>query len=374
MARRGDNIRKRADGRWEGRYRIISANGEKHYRSVYGKSYGEVKEKLTDKVCMANKPELAETIVDCNVQFCSLLEEWLREVEKDRKYSTYIKYRTLYQCHIQELFCDDAFTCMTNSHIQDQVAALEVSDSIRHSVLAVIKQTMRYAEKQYGYPMPSIANKSLQNNPHSIEIMNRTEQARLMRFLHKDMDISKAGIFLCLSTGLRLGEICSLKWEDIDAERRLLHVNRTVQRIKSIEGPTKTILLETAPKSIFSNREIPIPDTLLSLLMPFKRAEQEYVLRTNKPMEPRTYQNHFKKYLENTKVPDYNFHTLRHTFATNCIDSGMDIKSLSEILGHSNVQITLDRYVHPSMDTKRKYINALSADYGQLCGQTRKKS
>ncbi len=86
-------------------------------------------------------------------------------------------------------------------------------------------------------------------------------------------------------------------------------------------------------------------------------------------MEPRTYQNHFKKYLRIINAPDYNFHILRHTFATNCVDNGMDIKSLSEILGHSDVQITLNRYVHPSMDTKRKYINALSANYGQLCGQ-----
>lgn len=373
MSRRGDNIRKRADGRWEGRYRIISADGERHYRSVYGKSYGEVKEKLTDKICKANKPELFEEAIESDICFCTLLEEWLEDVEKNRKYSTYIKYRSLYQCHIRDLFNEDTFNCMSNNYIQNQIANLEISDSIRHSILAVIKQTMRYAEKQYGYPVPSIANSSLRVKPHSIGIMNRAEQARLMQFLHKDMDISKAGIFVCLSTGLRLGEICSLKWGDIDLERKLLHVSRTVQRIKSKEGPKKTILLETTPKSVFSNREIPISDTLLSLLLSFKKSEQEYVLCKNKPMEPRTYQNHFKKYLYDIKIPDYNFHTLRHTFATNCIDSGMDIKSLSEILGHSNVQITLDRYVHPSMDTKRKYINALSADYGQLCGQAKKK-
>ncbi len=373
MSRRGDNIRKRSDGRWEGRYRIISADGEKHYRSVYGKSYTEVKEKLTDKICMANIPGLLEEAIVNDIRFCSLVEEWLKEIEKNRKYSTYVKYRTLYQCHIQKLFPDDLFTDITNSYIQDQIATLEVSDSIKHSMLAVIKQTLRYTEKQYGYPMPSIANNSLRSKTHSIDIMDRMEQARLMQFLHKDMDISKAGIFLCLSTGLRLGEICSLKWIDIDSERRLLHVSRTVQRIKSKEGPAKTILLETAPKSVFSNREIPIPDTLLTLLLSFHKTGQEYVLCMDRPMEPRTYQNHFKRYLDNIKAPDYNFHTLRHTFATNCIDSGMDIKSLSEILGHSNVQITLDRYVHPSMDTKRKYINALSADYGQLCGQSRKK-
>lgn len=382
MSRRGDNIRKRTDGRWEGRYRTISESGEIRYRSVYGKSYGEVKEKLADTIhrtysggglCRNDLSADAESAV-FGVDFCTLVEEWLLEIEKSRKYSTYIKYKTLYQCHIQALFSGDTFPQMTNAYIQNRVAALEVSDSTRHSMLAVIKQTLRYAEKQYGCPMPSITNSAVQKKSHTIEILNRTEQAKLMQFLHEDMDISKAGIFLCLSTGLRLGEICSLKWGDIDSERRLLHVNRTVQRIKSMEGPAKTVLLETAPKSVFSNREIPMPDTLLSLLMPFKKAGQEYILCTNKPMEPRTYQNHFKRYLGETKIPDYNFHALRHTFATNCIDSGMDIKSLSEILGHSNVQITLDRYVHPSMDTKRKYINALSADYGQLCGQEKQKS
>lgn len=382
MSRRGDNIRKRTDGRWEGRYRTISDSGEIRYRSVYGKSYGEVKEKLADTIhqtysggglCRTDLlTERGKAVF--NVDFCTLVEEWLIEIEKSRKYSTYIKYKTLYQCHIQELFSDDTFFQMTDNHIQNQISTLEVSDSTRHSMLAVIKQTLRYTEKQYGCPIPSITNSAIQKKSHSIEILNRTEQARLMQFLHEDMDISKAGIFLCLSTGLRLGEICSLKWGDIDSEHKLLHVSRTVQRIKSKDGPAKTILLETAPKSVFSNREIPIPDTLLSLLMPFKKAGQEYILCTNKPMEPRTYQNHFKRYLVETKIPDYNFHALRHTFATNCIDSGMDIKSLSEILGHSNVQITLDRYVHPSMDTKRKYINALSADYGQLYGQKKEKS
>lgn len=382
MSRRGDNIRKRTDGRWEGRYRIISADGKKRYRSIYGKSYGEVKEKLADISCMARKAELVfpgENIVveetgDCDIGFCTLVEEWLDAVEENRKYSTYIKYKSLYQCHIQSLFAEDIYTRITNNCVQDRIATLKVSDATRQSLLAVIKQVLRYAEKQYGYPMPSITNFSLRNKPHPIEIMNRAEQGQLMQFLYEDMDISKAGIFLCLSTGLRLGEICSLKWSDIDKERMLLHVNRTVQRIKSKEGPKKTTLLETTPKSVFSNREIPMPDSLMSILMTFQKAGQEYILCTNKPMEPRTYQNHFKRYLEAINIPNYNFHTLRHTFATNCIDSGMDIKSLSEILGHSNVQITLNRYVHPSMDTKRRYINALSADYGQLCGQPKKES
>lgn len=258
---------------------------------------------------------------------------------------------------------------MTNGYIQTHLAALEMSDATRQNVLAVMKQALRYAEKQYGYPMPSLMGCTMQKRPHSIEVMDRMEQIRLIQFLNSDMDISKAGIYLCLFTGIRLGEVCSLKWADIDQNRGLLHVNRTVQRIESKEGPTKTVLLESPPKSVFSKRIIPMSDSLLSLLIKFKREGQEYVLQKNRPMEPRTYQNHFKKYLKQIDAPNYNFHVLRHTFATNCVDSGMDIKSLSEILGHSNVQITLNRYVHPSMDTKRKYLNALSAEYGQICGQ-----
>ena len=374
MSRRGDNIRKRKDGRWEGRYRVLTAGGERYYKSVYAKSYNEVKEKMADRIEAATREEPVCLILngmtsDHDGSFCALTKEWLKEVEQSRKYSTYIKYKSIYQCHIQKAFWDDKFTQMTNSHIQSRVNEMDVTDTTRQSVLMIIKQVFRYAQKQYAYPAPSISNSIVRSRPQSIEVMDRADQARLIQFLYNDMDISKAGIYLCLSTGLRLGEVCSLKWNDIDKDRRLIRVSRTVQRIKNPAGSAKTTLLETTPKSLFSRREIPISDSLLSLLISFQKDGQEYILQANKPMEPRTYQNHFKKYLEEIKAPDYNFHILRHTFATNCIDNGMDIKCLSEILGHSNVQITLNRYVHPSMDTKRKYLNALLDDYGQLCGQ-----
>lgn len=377
MPRRGDNIRKRTDGRWEGRYRVISEDGRKRYLSVYGKTYGEVKEKISAEMYLSGRADsavlqpvrISGNPQVCDIDFCVLMEEWLGEVEQNRKYSTYVKYKKLYTCHIQNVFSSDKLSQMTNGYIQTHLAALEMSDATRQNVLAVMKQALRYAEKQYGYPMPSLMGCTMQKRPHSIEVMDRMEQIRLIQFLNSDMDISKAGIYLCLFTGIRLGEVCSLKWADIDQNRGLLHVNRTVQRIESKEGPTKTVLLESPPKSVFSKRVIPMSDSLLSLLIKFKREGQEYVLQKNRPMEPRTYQNHFKKYLKQIDAPNYNFHVLRHTFATNCVDSGMDIKSLSEILGHSNVQITLNRYVHPSIDTKRKYLNALSAEYGQICGQ-----
>lgn len=374
MSRRGDNIRKRTDGRWEGRYQILSENGGKCYRSVYGKSYNEVKEKLALERETAARAEpicqiIGKKTPDREGSFCALAKEWLTHIELSRKYSTYIKYKTIFQCHIQQNFLNDRFTQMTNGYIQSKISTMPVSDETRQSILMVIKQIFRYAEKQYAYPVPSISNITIRNKPQSLEIMSRAEQARLMRFLYNDMDVSKAGIYLCLSTGLRLGEVCALKWDDIEKTNGLIHVSRTVQRIQNSEGPIKTSLLETSPKSISSDREIPISDSLLSILTTFQEEGQVYLLQKDRPMEPRTYQNHFKRYLEKINAPHYNFHILRHTFATNCIDNGMDIKSLSEILGHSDVQITLNRYVHPSMDTKRKYLNALSDDYGQLCGQ-----
>jgi len=302
-----------------------------------------------------------------NPKFCMIMEEWLQQIGQTRKYSTFIKYEKLYNCHIRNLFAEDNIMQMTGSYTKEKLSASNISDTTKQSILILINQTLQYAEEHYGYPAVFIKNKFARKKRKPVVILNRTEQARLMKFLYNNINISKAGIILCLSTGLRLGEICALKWADIDMEQMLLHVNRTVQRIEIKNGFTKTALLETAPKSAFSFREIPISESLTALLSAFKKQGQEYVLCVDKPMEPRTYQNRFKSYLKEIGGADYNFHTLRHTFATNCIDNGMDIKSLSEILGHSDVQITLNRYVHPTMDTKRKHINALSAIYGQFC-------
>ena len=183
------------------------------------------------------------------------------------------------------------------------------------------------------------------------------------------MDIYKLGIYICLFTGLRLGELCALKWSDLDMNLKLLHVNSTVQRIRVSDKQTKTCLIETPPKSFCSKREIPISDQLYQFLKEF-HCQDKNVLNGKAPMEPRTMQNKFKKYLKLSGIRDTNFHTLRHTFATNCIQMGADVKSVSEVLGHSDVKITLNRYVHPSMETKRSYLNALSDISGQKSGQS----
>ena len=255
---------------------------------------------------------------------------------------------------------------ITEDYFQPEIIKLfddeNVSDSLHKSIYCVFNQIMSYGRRYYHLPYIKLSCKKRKKNIRHIEILNKSEQANLIKQLYADMNSDKLGIVICLSTGLRLGEICALRWDDIDLKEKLIHVNRTVQRIAVDGCDTRTRLLESEPKSEFSKREIPISDSLVKLISAYYH-NGEYVIRCSGPMEPRTYQNHFHKYLKYAGVEQKNFHILRHTFATNCIDNGADIKCLSEILGHSDVNITLNRYVHPSLETKRKQMDLLFSVY-----------
>lgn len=375
MPKHGNNIRRRTDGRWEGRYKEIQSDNSCKYKSVYGKTCREVTEKLEVIAVRKNKPVYENRAADpvnkdILKDFGMLSVEWLENIKKIRKHSTYIKYRGIYERHIKEAIGNTSVYDISNNLINEKIFTKDnevtYSQNLVHTIIAVINQVLKYAAENYDCPINQLNNKLI-NKGKKIEIINHTEQAALIRYLCRETDPSKAGILLCISTGLRLGEICSLKWEDIDFEQMIIHVCRTVQRI-SIDGDKKrTALMVTEPKSIFSVREIPISTGMAQLLNKVKH-DREYIVGGKYPLDPRTYQNRFKKYLKEITVKNYNFHALRHTFATNCIDNDMDVKSLSEILGHANVQITLNRYVHPTMEAKRRQLAVLDSVYGQFCG------
>ena len=400
MARHGENIRKRKDGRWEGRYLVYSEEkGKKLYRSVYGRTYEAAKEKLTMKKISlmetrgmhagnaaaekegsgngsGKKSGLEGQTQPENLMFSELAAGWLGEVRQTRKASTYVKYSMVYRVHLEPVLRE-----VKASDIQDALDALgrekifdHLSESIRKSICCVLNQIVKFASRQHQITMLTIPvwdklvfPEKKGNKP--VEVLSWKEQAGLLPILFQKMDKAKMAVLLCLHTGLRLGELCALKWTDIDFGNRMVSVNQTVQRLYREGGKTKTVLLETEPKSEYSRREIPLPVMILELFEKI-RHEGNYVFGKDKPMEPRTLQNHFKRLLKKAGLKHKNFHALRHTFATNCIESGADIKSLSEILGHSDVQISLNRYVHPSMDSKRKYLDGLSRFYGQIQGQT----
>lgn len=372
MPRHGENIRKRKDGRWEGRYSVCEPqSGRRIIRSVYAKTYHQTKEKLLCAKKFAENTQDKEEAYQ-GIRFRTVAQEWLRMVENTKKYSTYTKYRLICEKHILEKLGDWHISMLDNKsfiQISQNIEAGLSSESLKKSVACVLNQIFSYAQAHYHTKTFQYSYKKQGPQHKPVEVLNHTEQARLLQCLYHEMDVYKMGVIICISTGLRLGEICALKWTDVDLNAKVLHVNTTVQRIAVKGEPKRTVLLEGEPKSIFSKREIPLSEDVVRLMTSYYNTSMIYVLNKNKPMEPRTYQYKFHNYLRTAGIEKKNFHALRHTFATNCINSGADAKSLSEILGHSDVKITLNRYVHPTLEIKRQHMNSVSAVYGQILEQ-----
>ena len=292
-------------------------------------------------------------------------EQWLQYVLITRKYSTYVKYQNIYSKYIQPLIGNKDMEQIT---IQDYTKLLEtvygqyrentLSQSTYNSVKNVLFQILTYTKSSISVQEIKASLPAARKNYHQISILTYEEQAKLKDFLLCDMDLYKLGVLLCLYTGLRLGEICALKTDSIDLTRKCIYVNQTVQRIRSEDMGGKTQLMISEPKTASSKREIPLCNLLLKLLAKYK-PKTEYLLG-NKPTEPRTYQYKLNQYFSILSIKGKHFHSLRHTFATNCIESGMDPKCLSEILGHADVNTTLNRYVHPSFNSKIRQINVFA--------------
>lgn len=372
MARHGENIRKRADGRWEGRYKAYDESiGKDRYRSVYGHTYDEVKQKLSVKKNLLQEEgqeEYRKEKSGSGIIFSRAAGEWLKYVKERQKYSTYVKYSTIYECHLAEVLGPCRLSEIERE--SDMTKNFDnLSISMQKSVYCVANQILRYANGRYNLCIPMLERMSIKTDRKSVETFSKQEQAKLFSSLYQGMDKYKISVLLCLYTGLRLGELCALQWDDIDERNLTLSVNRTVQRIAVENMKKKSILMETPPKSDTAKRLIPVSDEVMEILM-VQRDSRPYVFGGEKPMEPRTMQYRFQKILEEAGLSGRKFHILRHTFATNCIENSVDVKSLSEILGHSSVKITLNCYVHPTMDLKREQIGKLSGFYGQICGQS----
>lgn len=368
MPRRGENIRKRADGRWEGRYKCsASLSGTSTtYKSVYGKSYSEVRQKLLlmrqEELIDTNRSTLEHTFSEC---MCS----WLEQLPQRCKYSTCVKYQYICKCHLKHFKCHKRLSEITYEMCEEFLVKEQIfegrmlSFSTMKAICHVLNQVLKHGKSGLKITLPEIVTLKYKYNSTKIEIFTTEEQKKLLDFLFEQTDRYKLGILICLFSGLRLGEVCALRIGDIDLFNKCIKVTQSVQRIKS-DGMYKTALYCAPPKSVSSIRTIPLCDILLDLLGRLD-LEGEYLLNGKSLMEPRTYQYMFSRYLKSAHINNKNFHSLRHTFATNCIENGMDAKCLSEILGHSDVKTTLNRYVHPSMENKRHQMNKCFSYYGQ---------
>ncbi len=303
--------------------------------------------------------------------FSVIAVHWLENLKPTVKESTYNKYVNLLN-YILPFLGDIRTSNLTNEKITDCCIELTLKGGAKKEglspktmadILSVIRNILQYAD---------IEGKSIQCDTKSIRIkrqnskmrvLSRTEQERLCKYLHENLTPYNIGILLCLFSGLRVGELCALRWEDISFTEKTIHVNKTLQRVQDKSSKDRrTKIIITTPKSACSIRTIPLPEELAKLLMLYQESANGYFLANSEErfVEPRTMQYRYKQALERSSVAPANFHSLRHTFATRCIELGFDVKSLSEILGHASVNITMNRYVHPSMELKRENMQKLS--------------
>lgn len=376
MPRKGENIYKRKDGRWEGRYiKSRTQTGKAAYGYVYAKTYRDVKSKLTDKISLKS-----ETTTVSSAEFKTQVElfepiamEWFESIKAQVKESTRNKYWNLLNLYILPKFGKKDLLEITYDYVCEQcnqlletggkkgigLSAKTVSD-----IISLIRTILRFAIQKGMKVSCDARSIHVKRQTRKMRVLSRSEQEKLCQYLYSNLDSCNMGILLCLFTGLRVGEICALRWEDISFSERTIHVHQTLQRIQDwTNSGSKTKIIVTTPKSACSIRTIPIPDALIELLLLHKSSPSGYFLTNSeqKHLEPRIMQNHFKKALQKSEVDPANYHSLRHTFATRCIELGFDVKSLSEILGHASVNITMNKYVHPSIELKKKNMQRLSS-------------
>ena len=291
-----------------------------------------------------------KTVLTGRSTFGELLAEW-QEREKGRmKASTYAAYSQRAERHLRPVLGDVRLKKLNETHYRALYQSLEpLAPATRSGVVCVLRQILDYG-RRCGLPIASddaLPREKPEN--HNVTVLNREELLRLETTLSADDSLRNLGLRLCLYTGLRLGEVCALRWGDIAPDGQALRICRTVQRLRNEDGAPRTVLRLDTPKSSSSARSVPVPSGLAAELRERRAADDCYLL-TGCPerfMDPRTYQLYFRRTLEKSGVRIVNFHILRHTFATRCIDLGLDAKSLSRALGHADVRTTLNIYVHP---------------------------
>lgn len=295
---------------------------------------------------------------------------WLLEKKDYIKESTYANYSNNIFNHIIPKLGNYYLNELNHKVIQDFLLELSkngrkdnnggLAEKTIKDITIIIKGSIKkginedkikHIELTFNYPKDNKENK--------LYVLTKREQNKITNYVLENINSRNIGLLISLYSGIRIGELCALRWEDVDFKKNCLTINKTIQRVY-IKDKDKNIskVIITTPKTKNANREIPINKDFLEILKKVKSDKKHYVLTGNeKYIEPRTYRKYFNKVLDELKIKHFNFHSLRHTFATNCISLGVDYKTVSELLGHANVNITLNLYVHPRYSQKKKCID-----------------
>ena len=300
-----------------------------------------------------------------------IAEAWKEYKRPYVKQSTMAAYVLILENHVLPEFGD-------NDSLHEHEVQAFVLKKIEHGlsvksvkdILIVLKMVMKFGVKNermnhYEWDIKYPAN----NQPKELEVLSVANHKKILDYVQHNFTFMSLGIYISLSTGLRIGEICALKWSDINVTDGTITVQRTIERIYVVEGEKKhTQLVINTPKTVNSCREIPMSKELLAMVKPMKKVVNgDFYVLTNedKPTEPRTYRNYYNRLMEKLNIPKLKYHGLRHSFATRCIEAGCDYKTVSVLLGHSNISTTLNLYVHPNMEQKKRCINKMLKSLGK---------
>ena len=370
MARRGPNIYKRNDGRWEGRYMVgRKPDGTPRYRSIYGQTFGEVRDRLLPlKVAyMEQGPEPRNT----NPFHEYLLADLAQKRASGIKASSYDSYYRTVHKHIMPALGHIRMHHLTTQHVRQFLSDLHgkgLSDSTIYSIYRYQSSVTRAAAKTGAMARDICADITLAKpKPKKVRALSRAEQKRLEVVAVEAMEKGKGqGLeaLLALYAGLRVGEISALQWEDIDFSSGIIHVRHTMQRLTLHDTAEKTTVRVGTPKSESSERDVPLGDYLSKALLKHRRLTPgKYVITSRRRdfAEPRVLQYRFERLLKLAEIPHVGFHTTRHSFATRCMEFNTDIAAISGLLGHSSVKQTSDTYIDSLYEQRVAAVNKLDA-------------
>lgn len=372
MARTGNNIYKRKDGRYEGRI-LIGKNSRRKpkYIYVYARTLREVKRKMSET--RAQERDTDSRMPELSVQTAA--KGWLNRMKGKWKPTTLRMYQCITGRYIIPLLGELPALGMKREALEEFAEALDghsrkkcLSDRYKKYIFGVVCQIVRYAAESCHREQKILPVPEFHVQKKIIQLPPERDLEKLKRYLleHSDDDTC-LGILVAMVTGVRIGELCALQWGDFDLERGSVMIRRNLQRIRNEEtqiGLTestapKTCVCIQLPKTASSIRVIPLPDVLTELLRIHRRAPEKYLISGRKRdwVDIRTLQYRFSSILKKCRIPHFHFHLLRHAFASRCVELGCDMKSLSEILGHSSVQVTMNIYVHSSQKRKKDMMN-----------------
>lgn len=304
-----------------------------------------------------------ELLIGRRQKFGIVCDEWLEYKKMRIKESTYANYKFKITNYLKKDFGDRNLKEIVNTNLNRYIEELQfkLSSKTVKDITTILKSILKYAERKYNLDFKLDLISIPLTTSKEAEVFNERERIKIENYILDSEDIKNLGILISMYTGLRIGEVCALKWSDIDLENRKIRIKHTIQRIYMSKNNTKVII--TSPKTKKSVREIPLAKILYQKLKGFskKYPKDAFILtgKKEKTIEPTGYRYTYNILLKKCNIPYKKFHCLRHTFATRCIRVGMDVKSLSEILGHSNVSVTLGIYVHSSFKIKKKFIDKL---------------